>query len=85
MNKKLKFTESYPDKSILIDPKSLPVYSGNDSENLLCGGCSTMLIKGISEKSMTERFVMPSELFIKCPKCGGYNYVPTKILKITTD
>jgi hypothetical protein len=53
----------------------LPI--GNDNEDLVCGGCSTIVLAGWSQSSTAERLVVDSQMLIRCGKCRAYNVVPT--------
>lgn len=79
--KKLKLTEVPPKDAVIAVPDKLPLYNGKESENLLCGGCSAVLIEGISEQSMLSRFIMPGQLYIKCPLCGKHSHVAVQVFK----
>lgn len=60
----------------ILEPEVLPVFKGDDDENLLCGGCSVVLAEGVSEETLVASFAVPAELLIRCPKCGALNEVP---------
>ena len=79
INKKLTTVKVPPNGVVIAVPENLPLYKGDETENLLCGECSTILIEGISEQSMLKRFVMPAPLYIKCPNCEQHNYVKVQI------
>jgi hypothetical protein len=53
----------------------LPI--GNDNEDLVCGVCGTVVLEGWSRSSTAERFVVDSQMLIRCSKCRAYNVVPT--------
>jgi hypothetical protein len=44
------------------------------SRNFTCG---TVVLEGWSRSSTAERFVVDSQMLIRCSKCRAYNVVPT--------
>jgi phage FluMu protein Com len=79
INKRLPVVQSPDKQASILAPTVAPVLKGDESENLLCGGCSAMLGEGVSENTISTRFAAPVQLLIKCPKCGAYNELPAKI------
>ena len=53
----------------------LPI--GNDNEDLVCGACGTVVLAGWSRSSTAERFVVDSQMLIRCGECRTFNVVPT--------
>jgi hypothetical protein len=78
-NKRLPTVPSPHKQASILAPTVAPLLRGNDSENLLCGGCSVILTEGFSEATISSRFAAPAQLLIKCPKCGAFNVLPAKI------
>lgn len=64
-----------PNASIL-KPAQLPLFKGDEQENLLCGGCEALLAKSASSMTMKKRFAAPHQLVIVCPKCHANNVLP---------
>ena len=54
-----------------------PLISGNDDENLACFSCKVVLARGVSTRSMYERFAAPNRLIVKC-ECGAFNSLPSQ-------
>lgn len=52
----------------------LPI--GNDNEDLVCGACGTVVLAGWSRSSTAERFVVDSQMLIRCGECRAFNVVP---------
>ena len=64
-----------PNASIL-NLNEAPLDLGREQEDLLCGGCEIILIKGMSALTAKARFAAPNQLIAVCPGCGAYNAVP---------
>jgi hypothetical protein len=73
-------TAPLSDASILV-PQKLPFMTGNDPEDLACGGCGTILCSGVVTLTAKARFAAPVQLLIKCPvpACGNLNVLPSKM------
>ena len=56
-------------------PFKLPI--GNDTEDLVCGACGTVVLAGWSRSSTAERLVVDSQMLIRCEECRTFNVVPT--------
>jgi hypothetical protein len=67
-----------PDASILA-PTQAALVTGSESDNQLCGFCSALLIRGVSQQTIRSRFAVPSRLLIRCPDCGSLNQLPAQV------
>ncbi len=47
--------------------------TGNENEDLLCGGCATILGRGVSQETLGMKFKVPAQLLIQCWKCKKHN------------
>jgi hypothetical protein len=56
-------------------PFELPI--GKDNDDLVCGGCGTIVLAGWSRSSTAERLVVDSQMLIRCGQCRTHNVVPT--------
>lgn len=77
-NNRLSVVQSPDKQASILAPTVTLALKGDESENLLCGGCSVILAGGVSEKTVSSRFAAPVQLLIKCPECGPYNELPAK-------
>jgi hypothetical protein len=46
----------------------LPVFQGDGTDSLLCGGCDVVLVKNVDPGQFHD-------VFIRCPHCGAMNDV----------
>lgn len=68
----------HPRASIIAPKKrALPVFTGPDADQLLCGSCGIVLIEGLSLDSCHKTFTTPAQLLIRCP-CGAHNVLPAR-------
>ena len=63
----------------ILAPADVSVFTGTEDEDLVCGSCETMLAKGVSRKTIQQRFSAPAQLLIKCPTCGKHNQLPAQV------
>lgn len=54
-------------------------FVGQEDESLACGACGFLICKGVSTRTMFNRFGAPKRLVVKCG-CGALNHLPSKIM-----
>lgn len=62
-----------------LEPTTTPVIRGNENEDSACGKCGVILLRGVSFKTIIERFATPTKMVIKCPECAAYNRLPAQM------
>ena len=55
-----------------------PAFTGNEDEDLLCGGCGTVLFDGVSAETISRRYAAPVQLLATCV-CGAHNRLPAQV------
>lgn len=55
-----------------------PYFVGNEMEDLGCGNCDTILVRGLSINSVRDMFTVPSQFILTCMKCGAHNLLPVR-------
>lgn len=67
----------HAEASVFTGP--LPLFRGDEQENLLCGGCEAVIGKSISARTLKTRIAVPNQLIAVCAKCGTYNVLPSTL------
>lgn len=67
-----------PEEASVLTFSVLPCFTGNEFVDIGCGACDATLGQGISPETLGERFSVPSDMLIRCPRCGLCNYLPVK-------
>lgn len=74
----LPVTDDIEGCAILVPADGNSLLKGNDDENLACGECKKVLARGVSTRTLYDKFVVDKALLIKCP-CGAHNKIPAQI------
>jgi hypothetical protein len=77
-NKSL-IVESIPHpRASILGATVLPIFTGSEPENQLCGRCAVILAKGVSLNTLRFTFSAPVQFLIQCPQCRAYNTLSVK-------
>jgi hypothetical protein len=73
-----------PDASVLQPTiTALPLWRGNEQENLICGGCDATIGKSISPGTLNRLLGSPVQIIAVCPHCRANNVIPSTIMNDT--
>jgi hypothetical protein len=54
--------------------KTLPAFSGSETEDLICGGCGQTIAAGVSARTLRRSHPEGNRLIVRCA-CKAYNVV----------
>jgi hypothetical protein len=76
---KLEAVDNPSPQASVLDAEVAPAFIGDDDEDLICGGCGTILGRNISAATIRQRFIAPAQLILVCPKCQANNVLPAQV------
>jgi hypothetical protein len=65
----------------VLRPEELPALTGVEPEDLICGGCGSVVEDSISAITMKSRFDAPNQLILVCPACSSNNVLPSTLIQ----
>ena len=81
----LRLIEEADPTDTCIEPDSIPPIVTSGNEDLICGGCASMLLESVSAEDVylavaaLLRNRIPSRVIIACPRCDGRNVLKAPI------